>query len=58
MYALMAVSLVKAWPMIGGPTDLATTCSINSRVANAPDDGVGRGKANIDGSCQMILAFL
>ena len=43
--------------MIGGPADLATTCSINSRVANDPDDGVGREKAVIDGSRQMISAF-
>ena len=42
--------------MIGGPTDLATTCSITSRVANAADDGDGREKANIDGSRQMIFA--
>ena len=43
--------------MIGGPTDLATTYSVNTRVANAPDDGVGREKANIDGSRQLNCVF-
>ena len=43
--------------MIGGSTDLATTCSINSRVANAQDDGDGREKVNTDRSRQVIFAF-